>query len=44
MGRSKLRTFDRLEGLIVVPLFAAFIVAVAAAPYFGRWLYHNHLR
>jgi len=35
VGRSKLRTFDRLEGLIVVPLFAAFIAAVAAAPYFG---------
>jgi hypothetical protein len=42
VGPSKLRrTSDRLEGLVVVLLCAAFIAAVAAAPYYGRWLYQN---
>jgi hypothetical protein len=42
VGRSELRRpSDRLEGLIVVLLCAAFIAALAAAPYYGRWLYQS---
>jgi hypothetical protein len=42
VGRSKLRRpSDRIEGLVVVLLCAAFMAAVAAAPYCGRWLYQQ---
>jgi len=33
------RPWDRLEGLIVMFLFAVFVTAAAAAPWFGRHIY-----
>jgi hypothetical protein len=42
VGRSSLRRpSDRLEGFIIALLCAAFVAAVAAAPAFAQWLYHN---
>ncbi len=42
VGRSSLRRpSDRLEGFIIALLCAAFVAAVAAAPAFAQWLYHD---
>jgi hypothetical protein len=42
IGRNRLRRpSDRLEGLLVMLLAAAFLAAVAAAPYFGAHLYES---
>ena len=42
IGRNRLRRpSDRLEGLLVMVLAAAFLTAVAAAPYFGEHLYQS---
>ncbi len=42
VGRSSLRRpSDRLEGFVIAVLCAAFVAAVAAAPSFGQWIYHN---
>lgn len=43
IGPNRLRRpCDRLEGLLVMLLAAAFLAAVAAAPHFGERLYHSH--
>lgn len=42
IGPNRLRRpSDRMEGLLVVLLAAAFLAAVAAAPYIGERLYHS---
>jgi hypothetical protein len=42
IGRNRLRRpCDRLEGILVMLLAAAFLVAVAAGPYFGARLYQS---
>jgi hypothetical protein len=42
VGRNTLRRpTDRLEGMIVALLCAAFLAALAAAPSFGQWLYQT---
>jgi hypothetical protein len=42
IGPNKLRRpSDRLEGLIVALLCAAFIAAMAAAPFYGQWTYRT---
>ncbi len=42
VGRNRLRRpSDRLEGFLVILLTAAFLAAVAAAPYFGERLYQS---
>jgi hypothetical protein len=42
VGHSSLRRpSDRLEGFIIALLCAAFVAALAAAPSFAQWLYHN---
>jgi len=42
VGSSALRRpSDRLEGLVIALLCAAFVAVLAAAPCFGVWLYHN---
>jgi hypothetical protein len=42
IGRNRLRRpSDRLEGFLVVLLAAAFLAAVAAAPFFGGHLYRS---
>jgi len=42
IGRNKLRRpADRVEGAIVLLLSAAFLTAVAVAPFFGAVIYHS---